>query len=277
MKFLSTYRSIFIAASLVIAGGATVFFGHAQAQNTQSGKTVQSVLITVKDDVRYVSAYGIPRHAAKNYSSLGIVPKSYAFKVDATPVAASAPTYVKPDQIFGVSLDGVPIKHAVQSLWKGNERWPLLVRRLDAYGGTLIGDTYVYGGVPKGLLSKDLTHVGYAADGFPIFVSKANTIETSYRLKEGNREAPPLEPGGPYNGDYLTDFRYIPKAGLLDTCGGVKVKNKYYIYIITADAPHIPLCWTGRPDSTFLSAGLVERPQQQGDEFGVKNLRRPLR
>jgi hypothetical protein len=277
MKFLSTYRSIFLAASLVIAGGATVFFGHAQAQNTQSGKTVQSVLITVKDDIRYISAYGIPRHAAKNYSALGIVPKSYAFKVDAKPKASGAPTYIKPDQIFGVSLDGVPIKHAVKSLWKDNERWPLLERNLDAYGGTLIGDTYVYGGVPKGLLSKDLTHVGYAADGFPIFVSKGNSLETSYRLKEGNREAPPLEPGGPYDGNYLTDYHYIAKAGLLDACGGVKVKNKYYIYIITADAPQIPLCWTGRPDPTFLSSGLVKIPEAQRDEFGVEGLRKPLR
>ncbi len=279
MRFLSTHRVILLVASLVFAGGASVFFGQAAAQDVQAKKTVETVSIAVKDDVRYISAYGIPRHIANNYQAKGIVPKSYAFKVDATPTAAKKPTTILVGDVFGVSLDGVPIKHATQGLWNNKSEWPRLKTSLDSYGGVMMGSDYIYAGVPSGLVSKDLSHVGYAADGFPIFVSKENKLETSYRLRTGTRTERPLGPGGVFDGQYLTDYRHIPKAGLLDACNGVKVKNKFYIYIITKDAPHLPLCWTGTPDPTFLasSGAIVEQPNKGSDRFGVQDMEQSLR
>ncbi len=260
MKFLSPCKLYLLITSLVFAGGVSTLFGQALAQD---GNKVQTVSIIVKDGFRFISSYGIPVHAANNYKSLGIQPKSYAFKVTAKPAHANVQRAVRPEEIFGVSLDGVPIKHAVESLWNDNPDFAVLRRNLDSYGGTVINDTYIYAGVPTGLISKDLTHVGYAADGYPIFVSRENKIETSYRLKEGRREDASVNfPPGTYDGLYLSDYRYVDKAGLLDECNGVKVKNKFYIYLITKDAPHLPLCWKGTPDPTFLEAVV---PIQEGD------------
>jgi len=278
MKFPSMYRLALIATSLVFAGGVSTFSTQASAQEAQR-KTVQTVSIAVRDDVRYISAYGIPRHAAQNYRELGIQPKSYAFKVDATPQAAGSKRVVGPDEIFGISLDGVPIKHPVVSYWNNSKSWGKLDTTLDQYGGTVIGDSYFYGGVPKGLISKDLTHVGYAADGFPIFVSRENKLETSYRLKSGNRDEARTSPQGAHNGDYLRDYQYVAQSGVLDECNGVKVRDKFYIYIITADAPHLPMCWTGTPDPTFLALTVQAPAREQGTEgLGVhQNMRQTTR
>jgi hypothetical protein len=256
MKFLS--KMTILAASLVFAGGVSIFSANVFAQK----KTVQTVSIQVQEGMRYISSYGIPRHAAQNYKAMGIQPRSYAFKVNATPEAAGTIRYVKPNEIFGVSLDGVPIKHAVVGFWNNKPEWGMVSKKLDSHGGILIDGDYYYAGVPNGLVSKDLTHVGYAADGFPIFVSKDNKLETSYRLKSGNRDTQTAPPG-PHDGQYLSDFRHITRAGVLDECNGIKVKNKFYIYIITADAPHLPLCWKGRPDPTFLKAEVAAGNAEQ--------------
>ena len=252
MKFYTLPKQMHVYAAVLLSGLLSYSLAHAQGSGA-----VPTVSITVKDDVRYISGYGIPQHAATNYQNLGIQPQATAFKVDASPQKAQVPTPVRSVDFFGVSLDGVSIKHAVSSYWDGNKDWGILKKPLDKNGGAVTDVGYVYGGVPTGLISKKLTHVGYAADGFPIFVSKDNSFETSYRLSVSERANPPYGPGGVPDGSYLNDYTYVRKAGLLDECGGITVKEKYYIYVLTQDAPHLPLCWSGKPDSTFLAKAKI--------------------
>ena len=103
-------------------------------------------------------------------------------------------------------------------------------------------------------MNKDLTHVGYAADGFPIFVSQKGKYKSSYVLKAGKRPSGKKGPGGKYDGTYTADYQYKSGSGSLDQCNGVTVSGKYYIYILTEEFPHIPRCWSGEPHLSFAKS-----------------------
>ena len=115
---------------------------------------------------------------------------------------------------------------------------------------------YHYHGIPSGLLKSqqsknqfgDLLHVGYAGDGFKIFVSLENKFKSSYKLKIGNRFG---GPEGTYDGSYTQDFYFLRGSGHLDECNGVTTDEYGYIYLITNDFPFVPRCWKGNPDQTF--------------------------
>lgn len=186
-------------ASLILVGGAFCCAQRwAQAQDdatdtrapegsggAEQGK-IESVQIHVRDGYRYISTYGVPHHAQGQPETLGIKPVSLAFRVPVEPEKLKRVTAWEPGLVFGVALDGVPITTQIEGLWNGNKEWPQLKSGGDQYGGFISAEgTYSYGGIPRGLISKDLSHVGYAADGFPIFVSKENKFESSYRLIEG--------------------------------------------------------------------------------------------
>jgi len=249
-----------IIASLIFLGGAFCLSEGPFAQETGQAqqpavKKTSSVQVDVRDGYRYISGFGVPHHAKDQARALGIVSTPYAFRVPVKPTKMPRVTPWAPGMIFGVALDGVPIKTAVDGYWNDNQNWLKLKRKFDAYGGFIEGQgAYMYGAIPSGLISKDLSHVGYAADGFPIFVSKNNKFTSSYRLLEGRRSDPPNGPGGVYDGAYFRDYNYISGAGVLDNCNGVNIKGKYYIYILTPDFLHIPKCWRGVPDPTFFSA-----------------------
>ena len=215
----------------------------------------QSVSIDVRDGFRYISSYGIPRHAADRYETLGIKPTPYAFKVIATPKKASAPIDWRYGAYFGVALDGVPFTQGLVGQLEDNAVWlERFIKGADSNGGKKGPDgAYFYHRVPTALLDKDLTHVGYAADGFPIFVSRSGKFKPSYKLNIGERPEPPSGPGGPYDGAYINDYIYAPKSGNLDKCNGITVQDKYYIYILTEEFPQIPLCWSGEPDNSFMN------------------------
>ena len=115
---------------------------------------------------------------------------------------------------------------------------------------------YHYHGIPSGLLKSqqsknhigDLVHVGFAGDGFKIFVSLENKLKSSYKLKLGERIG---GPDGSHDGEYTQDFEFSYGAGQLDECNGVTTDEYGYIYLITNDFPFVPRCWKGNPDQTF--------------------------
>ena len=262
-----------VIASLIFLGGAFYSAASVQAQEQKQEQataasekesatsTEFSASIVVRDGKRYISGFGVPVHARSNPTAAGIRPSPYAFRVNAKPQVTGSPKDWRPGMFFGVALDGVPISAIVASYWEGNAAWPKLEKPQDQFGGAFIGKgTYVYNGIPAELVEKDLSHIGYAADGFPIFVSRNKKFTSGYRLNEGRRPKPPLGPGGVYDGQYLSDYSYVPGAGVLDRCNGIKVKNKYYIYVINSEAPVIPPCWSGATDPSFLKAPVVARP-----------------
>lgn len=242
----------FAMASLICLGGAFCIAAGVSAQDAP-GKA-PSIEIKTQDGYRYISAYGVPRHVGGQPAQASIKPHAYGLRVTAAPKSASSAKLLKPADVFGIAFDGVPFVHGEQRFWSDNAAWQFKTRGLDPYGGEVREDgAYVYGGIPQKLVSKDLSHVGYAADGFPIFVHKTGKFTPSYRLKEGRRPAAPNGPGGTYDGRYIADYQYVPGLGVLDRCNGVKVKDKYYIYILPETFPRIPLCWSGRPDQSFLN------------------------
>ena len=114
---------------------------------------------------------------------------------------------------------------------------------------------YHYHGLPSGLIETqktlhDLVHVGFAGDGFQIYVSLGNKFQSSYQLKNGKRRGGPR---GVHDGTYSQDFEFIYGSGALDECNGIDTNEHGYIYLITAEFPFIPRCWKGSPHPSFIS------------------------
>ncbi len=97
---------------------------------------------------------------------------------------------------------------------------------------------YHYHGLPTGLLAgvgispeRHSPLIGWAFDGFPVYAlygysdpknpdSKIVEMTSSFRLKKGERPAPPEGPGGAYDGAFTADYEYVVGAGTLDECNG---------------------------------------------------------
>lgn len=201
----------FIMTSLVLAWGVMCFQTAATAQDRPGfGMRTDA-------NYHYILSNGIP--AALPGGARPAVPQSYSFRVPLTPARVARPADVGSNTFFGVALDGVPLESAANA------------QNLAEAGGGLseINGIYTYIGIPQALVSKDLSHVGYAADGFPVFVSKSRKFKASYDK----------------NGHYKAG------SGNLDRCNGVTVNKKFYIYLLTEEFPSVPLCWSGAPDASF--------------------------
>ncbi|MEM8895366.1 MAG: YHYH protein [Bacteroidota bacterium] len=129
---------------------------------------------------------------------------------------------------------------------------------------------YHYHGLPSaygGDLSVDgseMVKIGYAADGFPYyylyFEDDNGTIavaEASYELKSGDRGGNGITaPSGNHDGEYFQDYEFVDGSGDLDECNGrfgptPDAPNGEYYYVVTADFPSFPLCFSGTPDGSF--------------------------
>lgn len=204
-----------LTASLILLGGAVCFLSAAYAQ------TLQQNLVTIKsqEGYRYIISNGMPVQDATGAAS-----QQYSFRVSLKPREREKPGGVPANMFFGVAMDGVPFdSHAFNA-------------QTDQYGGTIVEHKYVYADVPQILLQKDMSHIGYAADGVPIFYSKKNLFTSSYD----------------------ENHTYVPGRGNLDICNGVTVNKTYYIYVLTGTYPKVPLCWTREPDASFFKSG--EKP-----------------
>ena len=115
-------------------------------------------------------------------------------------------------------------------------------------------------GIPVGLVeklgpAKGPVMVGWAADGFPIYVDPS--ARPSWRLKAVQ------DPGGPPgkpDGTYVRDYEYEVGLGDLDQCNGrtgatPEFPKGTYHYVLTAAFPHIPRCFVGLADSSFVKQG----------------------
>ncbi len=252
--------------STVLAGFFLLSPGSIEAQTPRAK-------ISSDGTFRYATSNGIPNHAIgdfpnvknPNYASA----KNFRFRLDLEPRRMPSATILDGSMFFGIALNGVPFDPYSETLWNDNPLWPYETLSgktdvtADANNGIATSlQIYVYRGIPKPLVNKSLTHVGYAADGFPIFVSKENRYKSSYQLKKGPREAPGVNPEGPYDGSFATDYEFVRGSGSLDQCNGVTVNDKYYIYILTDTFPYIPRCWSGRPDKSFVKS-FATRPVEE--------------
>jgi hypothetical protein len=97
--------------------------------------------------------------------------------------------------------------------------------------------------------------VGWAADGFPVYVQEA--LRPSWRLK---KERDAGGPGGTSDGTYSRDHEYIRGLGDLDECNGregttAQFPEGTYYYVVTDKFPHVPRCFVGTADASFVKQG----------------------
>lgn len=253
---------------------------------------VNSVSITTRGGYRIIAANGIPDHRPGAFPNRGnpnsIREQRHTFRVPLRPRKAARITELR-RQPFGVALNGVPFDPGTAEYWRGDPNW-----NYDALSGRIdLGldrhnahvqpnGAYHYHGVPNGLVSRrnaagEYVLVGYAADGFPIYVGNARKIRSGYRLKRGQRQG---GPGGRHDGTFVADWEYAPGAGTLDRCNGRNAKTgEYpggtYAYFLTSAFPFIPRCFAGTPDPSFARRGPPPGMGRQGDRRGGDGRRRP--
>lgn len=192
-----------------------------------------------------------------------------------------------PQYSFGVLLNGVeldpvaaePFPH--EGMMSTNVNWEWNLEALNVNLGLDCNNAHVqpsgkyhYHGSPilflesLNLSSSQMTLIGYAADGFPIYYKYAysnatdNTSDVvamtpSYQLKLGKRPGDGVTaPCDVYNGIYSNDYEYVEGLGTLDEANGrTGVTPDYpsgtYYYVITDDFPSIPRYFRGTPSSDF--------------------------
>lgn len=235
-------------------------------------------------DYRYIQSNGLPNHetgAFPNRSNPNsISSQSHRYRMPLSPLRSDAK---EKGGIIGVAINGIPFEPATAECYgfsRGQRPSPdnPCSWREEAIkdGRGLLGldssnahvqpnGTYHYHGIPYGLMkrinaSADLVHVGYAADGFALMVSRSNKYKPSYMLKSGMRSS---GPGGKYDGTYSQDFSYIEGSGELDRCNGM-IHQGQYIYLVTQEFPFAPRCLMGEADQSFERKGSSSASSSRG-------------
>jgi YHYH protein len=264
---------------------------HSEAGHSHAEPGASEVTIEVRGEFRYIESNGIPNHETGQFPNRHnpnrISEQRHVFRVPLHPEKAerTTPLGMSP---FGVAVNGVPFDPGAAEFWR---RDPHSGWQYEALSGVIdLGldennahvqpsGAYHYHGVPVGLIKqlsgdeplKQMLLIGYAADGFPVYApyayadpddpqSEFRPVHSSYRVKRGDRSAPPAGPGGKYDGTFVQDYEYVEGAGDLDECNGrFGVTPEYpdgtYHYFITAEYPFIPRQFRGTPDRSFLRQG----------------------
>jgi hypothetical protein len=160
---------------------------------------------------------------------------------------------------------------------------------------------YHYHGLPTGLIERlqqkagkdKMLLIGYAADGFPIYAeyghakaddasSPLKKLQTSYKLKQGDRPTGDDGPGEKYDGTFVQDYEFIAESGDLDKSNGREgVTPEYpdgtYYYVITDAFPFVPRFFRGKPDASFEKQGPPPGGGGRPPGFGGRRGPRPPR
>ena len=259
--------------------------------------------IKIEDNKRVIKSNGIPNHEVGRYPNRsnpnGIQAQNYHYEVSVKP-QFNRETIMLVRQPFGIALNGVLFDPGTAEFFKGdrNSEWNYealsgAVRLgLDQnHGHVQPNGAYHYHGLPSKLFEmlsdgeQDMTLVGWAADGFPIYGlygtkdplnagSKIVKLKSSYQIKTGSRPTNTDSPGGDYDGTFTNDYEYVDGSGDLDECGGrfgvtPEFTEGIYYYVLTEDYPFIPRMFKGEPDPSFerrrhrrrLSENSVDRGQ----------------
>ncbi len=144
---------------------------------------------------------------------------------------------------------------------------------------------YHYHGTPTSVIDKfdngkDLVHVGFAHDGFPMYYSKSGKYKPSFRLIDGIRtgedctyenpmERMDISVGGHHDGTYGSDFEYVDGLGDLDECNGITIDG-VYMYLVTNEFPYVSRCLMGEFESQERSGPPQGRRQANGGMPGKR-------
>ncbi len=263
-----------------------------------------SITISSNFGVRNISSTSIPNHKVGLFGPVSgalnpnaISTQNSKYQITAEPEIANSMTALLsnsgagpaagPQYSFGILLNGVeldpvaaePFPH--EGFMSPDVNWEWNLEALNVQLGLDCNNAHVqpngkyhYHGSPTLYLEKlainsdEMTHIGYAADGFPIYYKYAYTdandvnspviaMASSYKLKEGDRPGDgDTAPCGSYDGIYSNDYEYVENLGDLDEANGrIGITPEYplgtYYYIITDEFPSIPRYFKGTPSVDF--------------------------
>ena len=113
---------------------------------------------------------------------------------------------------------------------------------------------------------EDLVHVGFAADGYLMYVSKSDSYSSGYVLTTAARSGTDCVGSGALrnvevaidgstpDGTYTSDWEWSDANGDLDECNGIEI-NGEYAYVITNAYPYVGRCLNGDFTATGPQAG----------------------
>lgn len=228
-------------------------------------------VVTIKKGIRKMVSNGLPNHEVGKFPNDGnpntITEQNVIYEFPVKPFYTGTARWVREP---GVALNGVKFepetaeRYECESgeVYKVEALQQLINLGLD-YNNAHVQPTgaYHYHAKPVGILKtfdkgKDLIHVGFAKDGFPMYYSKSGVYKPSYRLIETTREGTNCSynrkkdvkedlKGTKANGAFVQDWEYVDGLGDLDKCNGTRI-NGSYAYVITDEYPYISRCLNGK-------------------------------
>ncbi|MEO1257457.1 MAG: YHYH protein [Bacteroidota bacterium] len=230
-----------------------------------------NTVVTIKGDQRTMVTNALPNHDTGTFPNQGnpntirAQKRTYVFPVN--PKYTGVAKWAREP---GVALNGVkfePQTAEVVACESGeNYRVEAIQNLIDLgldFNHAHVQPTgaYHYHGTPTSVVEafdegKDLVHIGFALDGFPIYYSKSGAYKPSYQLIDNTRtgtdctyENPKVKiemelHGTEQDGTYLSDWEYIKGLGDLDECNGITVSGQY-MYLVTDDYPYVGRCLMG--------------------------------
>lgn len=233
----------------------------------------------ISGDMRVITVTGIANHLVGTFPNLGnpnsITRHDAVLQVPVAPTRLSEPMYFPLIWDFGITRSSTKIDPLAAEWWHGDPdsgwQYEALSGAVDLglddnHAHVQPNGEYHYHGWPTGVLEalgaanvKGSPLVGWAADGYPIYTANVTEepLQTSYRLKAGDRDGGEDGPTGAHDGTFIQDYEYVEDLSVLDECNGTTVVTEdfpqgTYAYIITADYPTYPHCFTGEPDESFM-------------------------
>ncbi len=258
-----------------LEGGSICHEGHCHNENTSCVSAgCNELVISLDDNYRYIKGNGLPNHDTGDFPNNGnpntISEQVVDYKVSLSPNYTSTTTgnAMTP----GVALNGVFFEPGTAerngdlNIEGLQDEFNLGMDENNAHVQPT--GAYHYHGIPTELVANlegnaDLVHVGWAADGHHMYVSRSGAYQPSWQLKKGMRS----DIGGEYDGTYTQDFEFIENSGQLDECNGTTIQGEY-AYILTENFPYISRCLHGTADSSFDKGPATQGAGPGGSEQG---------
>jgi hypothetical protein len=254
-----------------------VAVGHLGSYSLANDEFGTMTTVTVDAGIRTIATNALPDHETGEFPTEGN-PNTISAQ-DLTYEFAAEGTFVGNQGVArtpGVSVNGVKFEPGTAETVTCESGETLRVEALqDVYDlGLDFNNAHVqptgeyhYHGISELLADaystdEDLVHVGFAADGFLIYYSKAGAYSSGYALSTDARlgtdcvgsmalggVAVEIDGSAP-DGTYTADWVFGTDNGELDECNGVEIDGEY-AYMMTDEWPFIGRCLNGE----FTEAG----------------------
>lgn len=270
------------------SNNTTNYFEDYQLEDNNYGTTT---IVSIKGDKRIMETNSLPNHKTGDFPNQGnpniitAQKKTYTFPI--IPKYTGKARWMREP---GVALNGIKFEPGTAEVVEcdsgENYRVEAIQNIIDLgldFNNAHVQPTgeYHYHGLPTSIINtfdkgEDLVHIGFAYDGFPIYVSKSEKYAPSFKLLDGNRKGEDciyenpmksrdISVGGHHDGTYGSDYEFVANSGDLDECNGITVNGKY-MYLITKDFPYVGRCLMGEVDNKEQKDSLNRQHQRLGRE-----------